>query len=55
MANSRFDKLKDKNVLVLGGSSGIGFAVAEGVLSSAARVFIASSNLARVSKAVERL
>jgi NAD(P)-dependent dehydrogenase (short-subunit alcohol dehydrogenase family) len=55
MASSRFDKLKDKNVLVLGGSSGIGFAVAEGVLSSAARVFIASSNLARVSKAVERL
>ncbi|KAH8587800.1 hypothetical protein B0O99DRAFT_584006 [Bisporella sp. PMI_857] len=55
MAGSRFDKLKDKNVLVLGGSSGVGFAVAEGALSSGARVFIASSSQKKVSNAIERL
>ncbi|KAL3420404.1 short chain dehydrogenase reductase family [Phlyctema vagabunda] len=55
MANNRFDKLKDQNVLVLGGSSGVGFAVAEGALTSGARVFIASSSPTKVTNAVERL
>lgn len=55
MEGSRFDKLKDKNVLVLGGSSGVGFAVAEGALVGGARVFIASSNPDRVADAVKRL
>lgn len=55
MTSSRFEKLKGKNVLVIGGSSGVGFAVSEGALSSGARVFIASSNPEKVVKAVERL
>lgn len=55
MTGCRFDKLKDKNVLVLGGSSGVGFAVAEGALSSGARVFIASSSQKKVSNAIKRL
>jgi NAD(P)-dependent dehydrogenase (short-subunit alcohol dehydrogenase family) len=55
MVGSHFDKLKGKNVLVLGGSSGVGFAVAEGALSSGARVFIASSSQTKVSNAIKRL
>lgn len=52
---ARFDKLREKNVLVLGGSSGIGFAVSEGALTAGARVFIASSNPERLADALERL
>ncbi|KAJ5956420.1 hypothetical protein N7501_010699 [Penicillium viridicatum] len=52
---SRFDKLRGKNVLVLGGSSGIGFAVSEGALTAGARVFIASSNTEKLASALERL
>jgi NAD(P)-dependent dehydrogenase (short-subunit alcohol dehydrogenase family) len=45
--------LKDKRVVVLGGSSGIGFAVAELAASHGAKVVIASSNAERVQKAIE--
>ncbi|KAI1820164.1 hypothetical protein F4861DRAFT_80938 [Xylaria intraflava] len=55
MGDSHFDKLRGKNVLVLGGSSGIGFAVAEGALAGGARVFIASSNPDKVTDALKRL
>ncbi|PPQ90792.1 hypothetical protein CVT25_012621 [Psilocybe cyanescens] len=48
--------LQNKTVVVVGGSSGIGFAVALAALQSlASAVIIASSNQARVSEAVERL
>ncbi|EPE04612.1 short chain dehydrogenase [Ophiostoma piceae UAMH 11346] len=50
-----FRKLQDKHVLVLGGTSGIGFAVAQGALADGARVTVASSTSARVDKAVQTL
>ncbi|KAL3495475.1 hypothetical protein BJX62DRAFT_233468 [Aspergillus germanicus] len=43
------------SILVIGGSSGIGFAVANLALEQGALVSIASSNPTRVSNAVERL
>jgi NAD(P)-dependent dehydrogenase (short-subunit alcohol dehydrogenase family) len=45
--------LRNKRVVVLGGSSGIGFAVAELAASEGAKVVIASSNPERVQKAIE--
>lgn len=47
--------LEDQRVVVIGGSSGIGFAVAERVLRERAQVVIGSSNAARVEDAVKRL
>ena len=48
--------LQNKTVVVVGGSSGIGFGVALAALQSLASVvIIASSNASRVSNAVERL
>ena len=48
--------LQNKTVLIVGGSSGIGFAVARAALQSLARtVIIASSNAERVAGAVARL
>ena len=48
--------LQNKTVVVVGGSSGIGFGVALASLRSLASVvIIASSNASRVAKAVERL
>ena len=47
--------LQDKRVVVLGGSSGIGLAVAEQAASQGASVVIASSNEERVRKAVESI
>lgn len=52
---SKFQKLQDKHVLVIGGTSGIGLAVAEGSLAAGARVTVSSSNPARVESAVQRL
>jgi NAD(P)-dependent dehydrogenase (short-subunit alcohol dehydrogenase family) len=45
--------LQNKRVVILGGSSGIGLAVAEQAASRGARIIIASSNAERVQKAVE--
>jgi NAD(P)-dependent dehydrogenase (short-subunit alcohol dehydrogenase family) len=45
--------LQNKRVVILGGSSGIGLAVAEEAISQGAKVVIASSNRERVQKAVE--
>jgi NAD(P)-dependent dehydrogenase (short-subunit alcohol dehydrogenase family) len=47
--------LGNKRVVVLGGSSGIGLAVAEQASTQGAEIVIASSNPERVQKAVEKL
>jgi NAD(P)-dependent dehydrogenase (short-subunit alcohol dehydrogenase family) len=47
--------LENKQVVILGGSSGIGLAVAEQAASQGAKVVIASSNAERVQKAIESL
>jgi NAD(P)-dependent dehydrogenase (short-subunit alcohol dehydrogenase family) len=47
--------LRTKHVVVIGGTSGIGFAVAEAALGEHARVIVASSNPANVASAVKRL
>jgi NAD(P)-dependent dehydrogenase (short-subunit alcohol dehydrogenase family) len=47
--------LKGKRIVIIGGSSGIGYAVAEGVLGQGAKVTIASSDQAKVGTAVARL
>lgn len=49
------DKLAGQKVVLIGGSSGIGFAVAEGALAAGASVVIGSSQQAKVNAAVERL
>ncbi len=52
---STINGLYDKRVVILGGSSGIGFAVAEQAASQGAKVIIASSNAERVEKAIESI
>ena len=47
--------LHDKRVVILGGSSGIGLAVAEQAASQDAKVVVASSNAEQVEKAIESL
>ena len=44
-----------KRIVVLGGSSGIGFAVAQAALAQGATVHIGSSNADKVAAAIERL
>jgi NAD(P)-dependent dehydrogenase (short-subunit alcohol dehydrogenase family) len=48
-------ELSGKRIVVLGGSSGIGFAVAQQVVARGARAIIASSNADRVKHAVATL
>ncbi|KAJ3339577.1 hypothetical protein HDU93_007994 [Gonapodya sp. JEL0774] len=48
-------KLSSSRVLILGGTSGIGFAVASGCLASGARVHVSSSKPEKVARAVDRL
>jgi NAD(P)-dependent dehydrogenase (short-subunit alcohol dehydrogenase family) len=47
--------LRDQRVVVIGGSSGIGLAVAEGALAEGARVVVASSRAETVEAAVKHL
>src|ERR1700756_4659785 len=47
--------LHNKRVVILGGSSGIGLAVAEQAASRGAKLVIASSNAERVQTAVKKL
>ena len=49
----RGNDLQQKRVVVVGGSSGIGLAVAQQAASQGAKVVIVSSNAERVQKAVE--
>lgn len=49
-------KLADKRVLIVGGSAGLGYGVAEALLENkAGAVFISSSQQSRVDEAVEHL
>jgi len=48
-------KLQNKRVLVLGGTSGIGFCVAEASVESGAVVIVASSRQEKIDKAIERI
>lgn len=48
-------KLSSSNVLIIGGSSGIGFCVAEASLEHGAHICISSSNSERVQRAVSLL
>src|SRR5215472_18944264 len=52
---SRENGFENKQVVIVGGSSGIGLAVAEQAASQGAKVVIASSNPERVEKAIESL
>ncbi len=47
--------LKDKIVLVSGGTSGIGFSIAEACLNNGAKVIITGRNQSRIDNAIERL
>ena len=47
--------LKDKRIVIIGGSSGIGMAVAEGALKEGARVTVSSSKQATVDKGLSHL
>ncbi|APR85030.1 short-chain dehydrogenase/reductase SDR [Minicystis rosea] len=47
--------LKGKRIVVLGGTAGIGFAVAERAAAEGARAIVASSNRTRVDQAVAKL
>lgn len=48
-------KLAGKNILLIGGTSGIGFAVAQKALQEGAHITISSSSEDRIANAVERL
>ena len=55
-ANSKYNnKLAGKHVVVIGGTSGIGFAVAEASLENGARVTVSSSRETSVKTALDRL
>ncbi|KAH7141398.1 hypothetical protein B0J13DRAFT_58592 [Dactylonectria estremocensis] len=55
MAIKFINKLHNQRVLILGGSTGIGFAVAEAAVEHGADVIISSSNQNKLDRAVERL
>ncbi|KAJ9155566.1 Short chain dehydrogenase [Pleurostoma richardsiae] len=54
-SHSKYNKLQGKHVLVIGGSSGIGYAVAEGALASGANVTVSSSRKAKLDASVAAL
>lgn len=49
------NKLQDKRVLVIGGSTGIGFAVAKAALEYGAHVIVSSSNQTKIDNAIKSL
>lgn len=55
-SNFKFiNKLQGKKVLIFGGSSGIGFGVAEGAIEHGATVILSSSSADKLGNAVDRL
>lgn len=52
---SKYNKLQGTRVLVVGGTSGIGYAVAEAAIEGGATVFISSSNQTKIDAAVAQL
>ncbi|KAI1017865.1 hypothetical protein LB504_003977 [Fusarium proliferatum] len=55
MSTRYTDKLDSQRVLVIGGSTGIGFAVAQAALEHGAHVIISSSNQSKIDAAIKRL
>ncbi|KAJ9614622.1 chromosome loss- protein [Cladophialophora chaetospira] len=55
MPSKYLSKLQGKSVLLVGGSAGIGYGIAEGALEFGAKVVIASRSQDRVTAAVEKL
>ena len=57
MADSKkyTSKLSGKRILIIGGSSGIGYCVAEASLESGASVIVSSSNEERIKSSVDKL
>jgi NAD(P)-dependent dehydrogenase (short-subunit alcohol dehydrogenase family) len=55
MPSKFVNKLQAQRIVVFGGTSGIGFAVAEGALEYGATVLVSSSSPDKVARAVERL
>ncbi|KAH8660899.1 hypothetical protein BGZ60DRAFT_492302 [Tricladium varicosporioides] len=51
----KYNKLAGKHVLIIGGSSGIGYGVAEASLESLASVTISSSSQSRIDAAITKL
>jgi NAD(P)-dependent dehydrogenase (short-subunit alcohol dehydrogenase family) len=49
------NRLANKNILLIGGTSGIGFATAEAALANGANITISSSSKEKVARALERL
>lgn len=49
------NRLANKNILLIGGTSGIGFAVARAALAAGANITVSSSSEQKVSRAFERL
>lgn len=49
------NKLQNQRVLIFGGTSGLGFAVAEGLIEHGANIIISGSNQERLDKTVQRL
>lgn len=50
-----FNRLANKNILLIGGTSGIGFAVARAAPAAGANITISSSSEQKVARALERL
>ena len=55
MATLKYNKLAGKSVLIFGGSSGIGFGIAEACLEAGASVTISSSQQSKLDAAVQKL
>ena len=53
MSTRYTDKLDSQRVLVIGGSTGIGFAVAQAALEHGAHVIISSSNQSKIDAAIK--